>query len=96
MTIDSWNILLSKAVSLICQNMDPNRTGGRALDLGGPRVYQRGLKFKIKHKSRCFQKSKIVALYCVAMKPNGQINDVCFEYTRGATLPLLLQIPIDI
>ena len=32
----------------------------RAVDLGGPSVYQGGLKFEIKHKSHCFQKSKLV------------------------------------
>ena len=35
------------------------RAGGRAVDVGGPSVYQRGAKFKIKHKSRCLQKSKL-------------------------------------
>ena len=37
-----------------------------------------------------------VAYYYVAMKPNGQKNDVRCEYTHGATKPSLLQIPIDI
>ena len=36
------------------------RAGGRAVDLGGPSVYQGGPKFEIKHNSRCFQKSKLV------------------------------------
>ena len=35
--------------------------GARAVDLGGPSVYQGGkAKFEIKHKSRCLQKSKRV------------------------------------
>ena len=37
------------------------RAGGRAVDLGGPSVYQRA-KFEIKHKSGCFQKRKLVHL----------------------------------
>ena len=36
-----------------------------------------------------------VAFCYVTMKPDGQKNDVCCEYTRGAPEPLLLQIPID-
>ena len=36
------------------------RAGGRAVDLGGPSGYQEEPKFEIKHKSRCFQKSKLV------------------------------------
>ena len=39
---------------------DETRAGARAVDLGGPSVYQGGPKFKIKHKSRCFQKRKLV------------------------------------
>ena len=35
------------------------RTGGRAVDSGGPSVYKGGPKFEIKHKSRCLQKSKL-------------------------------------
>ena len=38
----------------------------------------------------------VVAFCYVAMKPNGQKNDVRYEYTRGAPELLLLQIPIDI
>ena len=34
--------------------------GARAVDLGGPSVYQGGPKFEIKDKSRSFQKSKLV------------------------------------
>ena len=37
-----------------------NRAGARAVDLGGPSVYQGGPKFEINHKSHCFQKSKLV------------------------------------
>ena len=37
-----------------------SRAGARAVDLGGPSVYQGGPKFEIKHKSRCLQKSKLV------------------------------------
>ena len=36
------------------------KAGGRAVDLGGPNVYQGGPRFEIKHKSRCLQKSKLV------------------------------------
>ena len=36
-----------------------------------------------------------VAFCYVAMKPNGQKNDVHCEYTRVALEPSLLQIPID-
>ena len=36
------------------------RAGTRAVDLGGPSVYQGGPKFEIKQKSRCLQKSKLV------------------------------------
>ena len=36
------------------------RAGSRAVDLGGPRVHQGESKFEIKHKSHCFQKSKLV------------------------------------
>ena len=47
----------------------------------------------------CVSKRRVVsnvAFYYVAMKPNGQKNDVRCEYTRGAPEPSLLQIPIDI
>ena len=36
------------------------KTGARAVDLGGPSVYQGGPKFEIKHKIRCLQKRKLV------------------------------------
>ena len=36
------------------------RVGAKAVDLGGPRVYQGGPKFENKHKSRCLQKRKLV------------------------------------
>ena len=35
------------------------RAGARAVDLKGPSVDQGGPKFEIKHKSRCFPKSKL-------------------------------------
>ena len=41
-------------------NIHLNQSGARAVDFGGPSVYQWGAKFKIKHKSHCFQKSKLV------------------------------------
>ena len=34
--------------------------GSRAVNLGGPSVYQGEPKFDIKHKSRCLQKSMLV------------------------------------
>ena len=37
-----------------------NRAGARAVDLGGPNVYQEGPKFEIKHKNRCLPKRKLV------------------------------------
>ena len=37
-----------------------SRAGARAVDLGVSSVYQERPKFEIKHKSRCFQKSKFV------------------------------------
>ena len=36
------------------------RASARAVDLGGPRVYQGGPKFEIKHKNRSLQKSNLV------------------------------------
>ena len=36
------------------------RAGARAVELGGPSVYQGGPKFEVKHNSRCLQKSKLV------------------------------------
>ena len=47
----------------------------------------------------CVSMRRVVTnvVYCyVAMKPNGQKNDVRCEHTRGAAERLLLQIPIDI
>ena len=45
----------------ICRNVIYlRRPGDRAVDLGGASVYQGEPKFKIKHKSRCPQKSKLV------------------------------------
>ena len=47
----------------------------------------------------CVSKRRVVTnvAFCyVAMKPNGQKNDVRCEYIRGAPESLLLQIPIDI
>ena len=38
----------------------PRSSGVRTVDLGRPSVYQGGLKFKIKHRSRCLQKNKLV------------------------------------
>ena len=36
------------------------KAGGRAVDLGGPSVYQGGAESKLKHKSRCLPKSELV------------------------------------
>ena len=38
----------------------PCRAGARAVDYGGPSVYQERPKFEIKHKNCCLQKSKLV------------------------------------
>ena len=40
--------------------MLPRRAGARADDLGGPKRFSGGARFEIKHKSHCFQKSKLV------------------------------------
>ena len=41
-------------------NVVYSRAGIRAVDLGGPSVYQGEPKFEVKHNSRCLQKSKLV------------------------------------
>ena len=44
---------VGKSLRKARNEISPTRAGGRAVDLGGPSVYQGGPKFKIKHKSRC-------------------------------------------
>ena len=48
------------------------RAGARAVDLGGPSVYQGGPKFEIKRKNRCLQKNKLVNWGGPSMTIGGQ------------------------
>ena len=51
---------LAPSEKILHQSYIELRAGARAVDLGGPSVYQEGPKFEVKHNSCCLQKSKLV------------------------------------
>ena len=54
------NKKLTNTLTNFNEKLHKDRAGGRAVDLGGPGVYQGDPKFKIRHKSCCFQKSLLI------------------------------------